>query len=111
MSEMNTSSLENSKAIKLSYNDYGKGQPVILIHGWPLSQKMWEYQVESLVHSGYRVITYDRRGFGESSKPWENYDYDSLAEDLKDLIETLKLKDSILVGFSMERRRSCSIYW
>ena len=101
MSQLITSSLEKSKAIKLSYSDYGKGQPVILIHGWPLNQKMWEYQVETLVNSGYRVIAYDRRGFGGSSKPWEKYDYDALAKDLKDLIETLKLKDVILVGFSM----------
>ena len=101
MSELNTSSLEKSKAIKLAYNDYGTGQPIILIHGWPLNRSMWEYQIEPLVSAGYRVITYDRRGFGESSKPWNGYDYDSLAKDLKDLIETLKLDNVILVGFSM----------
>lgn len=101
MSELNTSSLEKSKAIKLAYSDYGSGQPVILIHGWPLNRIMWEYQVDALVNSGYRVISYDRRGFGQSSKPWNGYDYDSLAKDLKDIIETLKLEDVILVGFSM----------
>lgn len=101
MSELNTSSLEKSKAIKLAYNDYGSGQPVILIHGWPLNRVMWEYQVEALADAGYRVISYDRRGFGESSKPWSGYDYDTLARDLKDIIETLKLKDVILIGFSM----------
>jgi peroxiredoxin len=101
MSELNTSSLEKSKAIKLAYNDYGTGQPIILIHGWPLNRSMWEYQIEPLVSAGYRVITYDRRGFGESSKPWNGYDYDSLAKDLKDLLETLKLDNVILVGFSM----------
>ncbi|MBZ9652999.1 alpha/beta fold hydrolase [Psychroflexus montanilacus] len=101
MSELNTSSLEKSKAIKLAYNDYGDGQPIILIHGWPLNRLMWEYQVDALVSAGYRVISYDRRGFGESSKPWSGYDYDTLAKDLKDLIETLKLEDVILVGFSM----------
>jgi len=101
MSELNTSSLEKSKAIKLAYNDYGSGQPVILIHGWPLNRAMWEYQIDSLVTNGYRVISYDRRGFGESSKPWNGYDYDTLARDLKDLIETLKLENVILVGFSM----------
>ena len=101
MSELNTSSLEKSKAIKLAYNDYGSGQPVILIHGWPLNRVMWEYQVEALADAGYRVISYDRRGFGESSKPWSGYDYDTLARDLKDIIETLKLEDVILIGFSM----------
>jgi peroxiredoxin len=101
MSELNTSSLEKSKAIKLAYNDYGSGQPVILIHGWPLNRAMWEYQIDSLVTNGYGVISYDRRGFGESSKPWNGYDYDTLARDLKDLIETLKLENVILVGFSM----------
>lgn len=101
MSELNTSSLEKSKAIKLAYNDYGSGQPVILIHGWPLNRAMWEYQIDILVANGYRVISYDRRGFGESSKPWNGFDYDTLASDLKDLIETLKLENIILIGFSM----------
>lgn len=101
MSELNTTSLEKSKAIKLAYNDYGSGQPIILIHGWPLNRVMWEFQVDTLVNAGYRVISYDRRGFGESSKPWDGYDYDSLAKDLKDLIEALKLENVILVGFSM----------
>jgi len=101
MNTFNTSSLEKTKAIKLAYTDYGSGQPVVLIHGWPLSKAMWEYQIEFLVQAGYRVIAYDRRGFGESSKPWNGYDYDTLAKDLKDLIETLRLKDVILVGFSM----------
>ncbi|MBZ9628505.1 alpha/beta hydrolase [Psychroflexus sp. CAK1W] len=101
MNELNSSSLEKSRAIKLAYNDYGFGQPVILIHGWPLNRVMWEYQVDTLVDSGYRVISYDRRGFGQSSKPWEGYDYDSLAKDLKDIIESLKLENVILVGFSM----------
>ena len=101
MNELNTSSLEKRKAIKLNYEDYGEGQPIILIHGWPLSHKMWEYQIQALVNSGYRVIAYDRRGFGDSSKPWNGYDYDTLARDLKDIIETLKLKNVVLVGFSM----------
>ncbi|MFO7746144.1 MAG: alpha/beta hydrolase, partial [Psychroflexus sp.] len=101
MNELNTTSLEKSKAIKLAYNDYGSGQPIILIHGWPLNRVMWEYQVDVLVNSGYRVISYDRRGFGESSKPWGGYDYDSLSNDLNDIIETLKLENVILIGFSM----------
>jgi peroxiredoxin len=101
MNELNTSSLEKRKAIKLNYEDYGEGQPIVLIHGWPLNHKMWEYQIQVLVNSGYRVIAYDRRGFGNSSKPWTGYDYDTLAKDLKDIIESLKLANVILVGFSM----------
>lgn len=101
MNELNTSSLEKSKAIKLAYNDYGTGQPVILIHGWPLNRAMWEYQIDALVDNGFRVISYDRRGFGSSSKPWNGYDYDTLAKDLKDIIETLRLENVALVGFSM----------
>ncbi len=87
--------------INLSYNDYGSGKPVILIHGWPLSKEMWEYQLSALVDAGFRVIKYDRRGFGKSDKPWTGYDYDSLASDLKGLIDGLQLKDVSLVGFSM----------
>jgi len=88
-------------AIRIYYNDYGKGKPVILIHGWPLSSAMWEYQLTDLVSSGYRVISYDRRGFGKSSQPWDGYNYDTLADDLKKLIDELKLVDITLVGFSM----------
>lgn len=88
-------------AIRIYYNDYGKGKPVILIHGWPLSSAMWEYQLTDLVSSGYRVISYDRRGFGKSSQPWDGYNYDTLADDLKKLIDGLKLVDITLVGFSM----------
>jgi len=88
-------------AIRIYYNDYGKGKPVILIHGWPLSSAMWEYQLTDLVNNGYRVISYDRRGFGKSSQPWDGYNYDTLADDLKKLIDELKLVDITLVGFSM----------
>lgn len=101
MSYMKTTSIENGQNINLFYNDYGSGQPVILIHGWPLSHQMWEYQIESLVDAGYRVIAYDRRGFGKSDKPWAGYDYDTLAKDLNDLIIGLDLKDAVIVGFSM----------
>src|SRR5688572_22082168 len=87
--------------IKLAYSDYGKGKPVILIHGWPLSREMWEYQLEDLVNAGLRVIKYDRRGFGASSKPWDGYNYDNFATDLKAIIDQLDLKDVTLVGFSM----------
>jgi len=87
--------------IQLAYADYGKGRPVILIHGWPLSKEMWEYQVNDLVSAGLRVIKYDRRGFGHSAKPWDYYDYDTLTDDLHAILEELDLRDAVLVGFSM----------
>jgi len=94
---------ENSagQVVNLYYNDYGQGKPVILIHGWPMSHEMWEYQVNHLVRAGNRVIAYDRRGFGKSSQPGDGYDYDTLADDLKALIDQLGLEDITLVGFSM----------
>ncbi|AWX46123.1 Chloride peroxidase [Flagellimonas maritima] len=87
--------------VDIFYEDYGEGQPVILIHGWPLSQKSWEQQVWKIVEEGYRCISYDRRGFGISSAPWEAYDYSSLASDLNTIIEKLDLKECVIVGFSM----------
>ncbi|MRX67483.1 Pimeloyl-ACP methyl ester carboxylesterase [Flavobacterium resistens] len=93
--------IETAKNVKLYVKDYGKGKPVILIHGWPLSNEMWEYQIEFLVQNNYRVIAYDRRGFGKSSQPWEGYDYDTLTDDLSEIIEQLQLEDLTLVGFSM----------
>ena len=92
---------ENSGNINLYYEDHGLGEPVILIHGWPLSSASWEKQVPVLVKSGYRVITYDRRGFGHSSKPTSGYDYDTLTNDLHALMEKLDIRDATLVGFSM----------
>ncbi len=92
---------ENSGNIDLYYEDHGTGNPVILVHGWPLSGASWEKQVPVLLEAGHRVITYDRRGFGESSKPTTGYDYDTFAEDLHKLVTTLNLKDAALVGFSM----------
>ncbi len=89
------------KPVKICYNDYGIGKPVILIHGWPMSKEMWEYQINDLVNGGFRVIAYDRRGFGKSSQPWNGYDYDILTDDLKALIDQLHLEDATLVGFSM----------
>src|SRR4051812_5058944 len=80
--------------VQISYKDYGHGRPVVLIHGWPLSKEMWEYQIDDLVSAGLRVIKYDRRGFGKSSKPWDGYDYDSLTEDLNSIMEQLDLKDA-----------------
>lgn len=92
---------ENSGTIDLYYEDHGAGRPVVLIHGWPLSSKSWEKQVPALLDAGYRVVTYDRRGFGNSSKPTFGYDYDTLAEDLHRLMTELDLRDATLVGFSM----------
>ena len=92
---------ENSVSIDLYYEDHGLGNPVVLIHGWPLSGASWEKQVPALIKAGYRVITYDRRGFGKSSKPASGYDYDTLAEDLNQILITLDLQDVALVGFSM----------
>jgi len=92
---------ENSSAIELYYEDHGTGQPVVLIHGWPLSGRSWEKQVSALLDAGYRVITYDRRGFGDSSKPTFGYDYNTFAADLHRLVTTLDLRDATLVGFSM----------
>jgi pimeloyl-ACP methyl ester carboxylesterase len=92
---------ENGTPVELHYEDYGSGPPVVLIHGWPLSGRSWERQIEPLVQDGYRVITYDRRGFGASSQPWNGYDYDTLAADLHTLIQQLDLTRVTLVGFSM----------
>ena len=92
---------ENSANIELYYEDHGSGKPVVLIHGYPLSGASWEKQVPVLLDEGYRVITYDRRGFGKSSQPTDGYNYDTFAEDLHKLITYLKLQDFSLVGFSM----------
>jgi pimeloyl-ACP methyl ester carboxylesterase len=92
---------ENSGSIDLYYEDHGSGKPVILIHGWPLSGRSWEKQVPALLAAGYRVITYDRRGFGDSSKPTSGYNYDTFAADLHRLVTKLDLRDAALVGFSM----------
>ena len=87
--------------IKVHYCDYGQGNPVVLIHGWPLSGASWEYQLAELPLHGVRVIAYDRRGFGQSSKPWDGYNYDTLADDLKAVLDELDLQNVTLVGFSM----------
>ena len=92
---------ENSTPIRLYYEDHGSGQPVVLIHGYPLSSASWEKQVPALLQAGHRVIAYDRRGFGKSSQPTSGYNYDTFAEDLRRVITHLKLKDFTLVGFSM----------
>lgn len=92
---------ENSTPIELYYEDQGAGQPVVLIHGYPLNGHSWELQTRELLAAGYRVITYDRRGFGRSSKVGSGYDYDTFAADLNTVLETLDLRDVVLVGFSM----------
>ena len=92
---------ENSTAVELYYEDHGSGQPVVLIHGFPLDGHSWEKQSAALLEAGYRVITYDRRGFGQSSQVTEGYDYDTFAADLNVVLETLDLTDVVLVGFSM----------
>jgi len=92
---------ENKVPIRLYYEDHGAGKPVVLIHGWPLSGRTWEAQVPALVAAGFRVIAYDRRGFGWSSQPWGGYDYDTFAADLDALMRALDLRETTLVGFSM----------
>jgi non-heme chloroperoxidase len=92
---------ENSTSVELYYEDQGAGQPVVLIHGYPLNGHSWERQTRELLAAGYRVITYDRRGFGQSSKVGTGYDYDTFAADLNQVLETLDLREVILVGFSM----------
>ena len=92
---------ENSGSIELYYEDHGEGRPVVLIHGWPLSCASWERQVPALLETGHRVVVYDRRGFGRSSRPAAGYDYDTLAHDLHLLLNHLDLRDATLVGFSM----------
>lgn len=92
---------ENGAPIELSYDDFGTGQPVVLIHGWPLSKRSWEAQVPALIEAGHRVIAYDRRGFGDSSQTWEGYEYDTFAADLDALLTHLNLTGATLVGFSM----------
>ncbi|GAA5058194.1 pimeloyl-ACP methyl ester carboxylesterase [Thermocatellispora tengchongensis] len=92
---------ENTTPIRLYYEDHGSGRPVVLIHGYPLDGHSWEKQTAALLEAGYRVIAYDRRGFGRSSQPTTGYDYDTFAADLDILLRTLDLRDVVLAGFSM----------
>lgn len=101
MSYIQTNDSRFGEPVNLFYQDWGQGKPVVLIHGWPLSHEMWEYQMTELPKQGIRCIAYDRRGFGKSSKPWSGYDYDTLADDLKAVLDELDLQDVTLVGFSM----------
>ena len=101
MSFIKTKADASGNAVNLFYEDLGTGKPVVFIHGWPLNHEMWEYQLAELPKYGLRCIAYDRRGFGKSDRPWANYDYDTLADDLKAVLEQLDLRDVTLVGFSM----------
>lgn len=94
-------SKNNNETINIYYEDLGKGKPIVLIHGWPLSGSMWEYQLTQLPQKGLRCIAYDRRGFGRSDRPASGYDYNTMAGDLKALLDQLDLDDVTLVGFSM----------
>ena len=103
----------NENSVKIYYEDYGHGKPVVFIHGWPVSHEMWEYQLNELPAYNIRCIAYDRRGFGRSDKPFDGYDYTTLAKDLKALLDKLDLQEVTLVGFSMgggEVVRYCSQY-
>lgn len=90
-----------SPGVDLHYDDFGTGDPIVLIHGWPLSGRSWEAQIPALIADGRRVITYDRRGFGASTQTWDGYDYDTFAADLDALLRNLDLREVTLVGFSM----------
>ncbi|TYR65361.1 alpha/beta fold hydrolase [Streptomyces parvus] len=92
---------DTTDPVELYFEDQGTGQPVVLIHGFPLDGHSWERQVAALLDAGYRVLTYDRRGFGRSSQTTTGYDYDTFAADLNTVMETLDLNDAVLVGFSM----------
>ena len=90
-----------SQEVKIYYQDIGQGKPLVFVSGWPSSSQMWESQLDVLPKNNFRCIAYDRRGFGKSDKPWESYDYDTLASDLGELLKQLDLRDVTLVGFSM----------
>ena len=104
MSYIKTGTDASGNDIKIFYQDLGgsnASQTIVLIHGWPLSHEMWDYQLAELPAHGFRVVAYDRRGFGKSSQTWDGYDYDTLADDLKAVMDTLDLQNVTLVGFSM----------
>jgi len=101
MPYLNTGTDTAGQTVELFYQDIGSGRPVVLIHGWPLDGSSWTYQVAALVKQGLRVVTYDRRGFGKSSQPSTGYDYDTLSDDLKAVLDELSLQEVTLVGFSM----------
>src|ERR1700761_45208 len=92
---------ENSTPVEMYYEDHGSGDPVVLLSGWPFDSRSWEPQVHALLEAGHRVIAYDRRGFGRSSRPIEGYDFTTLAADLDKLLTDLDLRAVNLVGFSL----------
>lgn len=96
-----TNSTTKANAINIYYQEYGAGKPVVFIHGWPLNHEMWEYQINHLSMHKLRCIAYDRRGFGQSERPFEGYNYNTFADDLNELIIQLNLREVILIGFSM----------
>ena len=101
MAYIKTKKSSTIDSVNIYYQEYGKGTPVIFIHGWPLNHEMWEYQLLEISKHNIRCIAYDRRGFGKSDQPWQGYDYDTLADDLNELITQLNLSEIVLVGFSM----------
>lgn len=101
MGSIETQEEQHGQKVQIHYCDWGSGKPVVLIHGWPSTSQMWEYQLGVLAKSGFRAIAYDRRGFGRSSVPFDSYSYDVLASDLNELLTQLDLRGVTLVGFSM----------
>lgn len=93
--------IQTSDNTQLYFKDWGAGRPVVLIHGWPLNADSWDDQAVALADAGFRVLAYDRRGFGRSSQPWSGYDYDTLADDLAAVLKHLGAEDAAIVGFSM----------
>ncbi|MEN3793478.1 alpha/beta hydrolase [Fulvimarina sp. MAC3] len=93
--------LTTNDDVDLFFNDWGTGRPIVLVHGWPLNADMWAYTANELVERGFRVIAYDRRGFGRSEQPTSGYDYDKLSDDLAAIMDYLQVEDAVLVGFSM----------
>ncbi len=93
--------IKGAKDTDIYVKDWGEGRPIVLIHGWPLNADSWEYQAVPLAEAGYRVVSYDRRGFGRSAQPWDGYDYDTMSDDLAAVMKALNLEDATIAGFSM----------
>jgi pimeloyl-ACP methyl ester carboxylesterase len=93
--------IKGANDTNIHVKDWGEGRPIVLVHGWPLNADSWEYQAVRIAEAGYRVVAYDRRGFGRSEQPWTGYDYDTMSDDLAAVINTLGLTDTTIAGFSM----------